>query len=187
MTEPNFRAIPPVLHTQARQAWESKDAFALFMLASHDSRGNLLHDNLRGLKQRGMYERAVYDTYVHGPHYEPDRWRFYFGYGDREKLRACGDSHPSEPITVYRGVRMSRKRLWIRGLSWTTNPGIAAWFATRFAKPEDDPAVYSVTVDPSAVFFMTNERSEEEAVIEPRGLPMKRLAKMPEPYRAPDH
>lgn len=135
------------------------------MLASQQSRGALIFDNIPGLIEKGMIETAIFEAYIHGPHMHPESWRYLFAYANRQKLRACGDAIPDGPFVVYRGVRNIKHRAWRRGLSWTTKPSTAAWFTTRFATPEDDPAVYSLTVTAEDVLFMTNERAEDEVVV----------------------
>jgi hypothetical protein len=66
-------------------------------------------------------------------------------------------------------------------MSWTTNPNTAAWFATRFASAEHDPAVYSLRVNPEHILHITNERAEEEVVVDVwKCGRMKQMSKIPE-------
>lgn len=178
--KPDFSAIDPVLIKQAWEAWGEGDISGIMILAGHQQRGQLVMDNIKPFQERGFYEKALYEAYTHGPHYHPRQWQFLFSFADREKLLATGDSIPTKPLTVYRGVSCSSRRLWIRGLSWTTNPGTAAWFASRHQRPGDSPAVYSLRIKPEDVFFMTNERSEQEAVVDAWQCGrMKRLEALP--------
>jgi|GEM_PF-6754476 len=180
-TEPNFSAIPPELVNQAWKAWEAGDAFVLMMLTGNQHRGRLLFDNLHSFKAAGIYEAALFNAYTHGPHLRPRDWQFLFTLADREKLATCGDPLPSNPIEVYRGVSDRRHRKWIRGLSWTTNPNTAAWFAIRHARPYAVPAVYSLRVKPEEILCITNDREEEEVMVAAWDCGrMKRLEPMPE-------
>jgi hypothetical protein len=162
---PNLSQIPPSMQKAAIQAFNDGKADELMMLLDSHQRGEFLFGNLEVLKARGMFEAALFETYVHGPHYAPDVWRLLFNEADRAKLASFGDPLPTSAITLFRGVRCRRHRKFIRALSWTTDKHMAAWFATRFATKDDDPAVYSLKVSPSHIFLMTNDRSEREAVI----------------------
>ena len=180
MNQPNFTIVPPELVEQAHDAWSRRDATGLFILVGHQQRGRLLFDNLHGLKKRGMFETALFDSYIHGPHMHPSDWKFLFGFSNRKKLASCGDPIPKGPILVYRGISHTGHRKFIRGLSWTTNPHTASWFAGRYSTAEKTPAVYSLPVTGKDVFFMTNERSEQEVVINPWRMDgLKRLPEMP--------
>jgi len=91
-------------------------------------------------------------------------WKSFFSFADLQKLRALGEPLPKRRITVYRGVTCSK--FGYRGISWTTNPNTAAWFASRYSVAGGDPAVYSLLVRPDQILYMTNARNEEEVVIE---------------------
>lgn len=179
--QPNFSAIPPELIGMAWEAWEAGDIFGIMCLAGHADRGQLVMDNISPFCERGLYEAALFQAYTHGPHLHPDMWRFLFSFADRERLLKTGDSIPVEPLTVYRGVSCASHRRWIRGMSWTTNKNTAAWFALRWQREGQAPAVYSLYIKPEDVFFMTNERSEAEAVVAAWQCGrVKRLEPMPE-------
>lgn len=180
---PDFSSIPPNLHELAEERWNRGDASGLFNLAPHKSRGYLLLANVELLKQRGMYEQNLYGTYIHGPHLSPGRWRRLFEAADRSKLAALGEALPDKPVTVYRGVSDAKHREWRRGLSWTLEPRVAAWFATRHAG-QGEPAVYSLRVEPESILVVTNERSEAEVVVAIWECGRtKRVIPMPEPRK----
>jgi hypothetical protein len=65
-------------------------------------------------------------------------------------------------VTVYRGGRDDID-IVRRGWSWTTQRGVAAWFATRYAI--GDPVVVKATVNSSRILHVCDERSEQEVVI----------------------
>lgn len=162
--KPNFSHIPRSLHSLAKERWRNKDSSGLLSLAPHQNRGELLIDNLEQLISRGMYEEALYATYTHGPHFDTQFWRFLFEKADRKKLAAFGEPIPNKPIKVYRGISDAMHLKWIRGLSWSLNPNLAAWFATRYAR-RGKPAVFSLLVDPQSILMITNDRREEEVIV----------------------
>lgn len=181
MTDPDFSSIYPPFLESAWESWNQGDVEGILCLVGHNERGRLLMDNIQAFKAKGVYETALASTYTHGPHFAPMQWVYLFALADREKLLACGDSIPAGPITVYRGVSCSSRRKWIRNFSWTTNPNTAAWFATRYSTPESFPAVYSVVARVQDVLFMTNERAEQEAVVDAWACGrMRRLKTLPE-------
>lgn len=165
MTAPNFDCIHPLLASQAWEFWEDGDASGIMMLVGHQQKGELLLANIRPFLNRGIYEAALFESYIHGPHYLPAHWRHLFSFADRARLQAQGDPLPASPITVYRGVSDRKHRSWIKGMSWTTNPHTAAWFAMRFTSPEKTPAVYSIVAKPGDILLMTNNRNEEEVIL----------------------
>lgn len=165
MNEIDLSMVHPDLIESARESWNEGDIGGLLCLVGHKERGDLLMANIKPLQSRGLYEIALADTYTHGPHFCPLQWRFLFTIADRQKLAACGHPIPQAPVMVYRGISCSRRKKWIRGLSWTTNPHTAAWFATRYSKPNTSPAVYAVRARPENILLMTNERAEEEVVL----------------------
>jgi hypothetical protein len=65
-------------------------------------------------------------------------------------------------VTVYRGGQGSIDVVR-RGWSWTTQRGVAAWFATRATIAE--PVVVEATVDSSRIVHVCDERQEHEVVI----------------------
>lgn len=70
-------------------------------------------------------------------------------------------------ITVYRGVfvhdgeKLRPPRL---SVSWTVNPSVAHWFASRFPG-ENERRVYQGTVHLKDVIAYINDRSEEEVIL----------------------
>jgi hypothetical protein len=68
--------------------------------------------------------------------------------------------------------------------SWTASPEVAAWFAVFWAKRLDTsgPAVFRLEVAKDDVFFYTNDRKEEEFVIDVRSdAAPERLDSLPVP------
>jgi hypothetical protein len=67
------------------------------------------------------------------------------------------------PVTVYRGGQGDIDVVR-RGWSWTTERGVAAWFATRYAT-KNEPVVVVATVKSSRIVHVCDERIEHEVVI----------------------
>lgn len=160
---PDFSSMR-CLQGRAWKAWLARDAAKIMYLVGHEERGQLLSNNIESFLSVGIYEQALPITFTHGPHLKLVQWKKFFSLADRQKLRALGDPIPDSPITIYRGVTCSR--FGHRGLSWTRNPNTAAWFALRHPEASRNPVVYSLLVKPDQIIFMTNDRNEEEVVIE---------------------
>jgi len=187
MKTPNFDMMEPWAVSRAWNAWEKSDVGGIMILVGHHERGDVLEANIEAFLDRGIYEAALFECYTHGPHYSPDSWRNLIGLADRAKLLAQGDALPTKPITVYRGISHSGHKEWIRGLSWTTNPNTAAWFATRKPRPGRFPAVYSILARPKDILLMTNVRAEEDVALAFwKGGHVKRLIPMPRSIK-PQH
>jgi hypothetical protein len=183
MKEPDLSLFDPCFGDSPREAWEARDWAALHMLLNQNDRATFVRDNVRPLKDAGMFESMLFEAYLHGPHMPPMNWAMLFSHADFTTPDERW-TKPAEPITVFRGIAHDRHRKWIRGLSWTTNPATAAWFALRFSAPGRTPAVYSLTADPMHVYFTTNQRGEEEAVIAAWNAgKLKRLDPMPPPVK----
>jgi hypothetical protein len=72
-------------------------------------------------------------------------------------------SYQKEPVVVFRGGQgdLSVVR---RGWSWTTQRGVAAWFANRY--PESgQPLVVEVCVRSARILHVCDEHNEHEVVI----------------------
>jgi hypothetical protein len=74
-----------------------------------------------------------------------------------------GVTPPTEPLVVYRGAGAHN----YRGLAWTTDERVAAWFARRLVLvyPEMSPVVLTTTIAPKHVLGIFHGRNEAEAVV----------------------
>lgn len=70
-----------------------------------------------------------------------------------------------ETVTIYRGEG-EKSQPTETALSWTTNPSVAYFFATRFAKEE--ATIYKADVDVSDILDYFDERDEDEVLIRPK-------------------
>lgn len=140
-----------------------------FMYLGHVRRIYVLHNHSGPLISRGIYEKWLVDAYTHKPFdQELNVWRSILEKADRAKLRDCGEKMPSGEFHVlYRGTNDSSREINQQGMSWTSNPQTAAWFALKFnERKQISPAVYRMVVPATSVYFYTNERGEEEFVID---------------------
>lgn len=70
---------------------------------------------------------------------------------------------PDIGLTLWRGVQSKR---YVRGLSWTTDPGKAEWFARRWQGREKDAYVYEMSVRPEQLLARFTGRGESEYVVD---------------------
>jgi hypothetical protein len=66
-----------------------------------------------------------------------------------------------EPVQIYRGADLK----YVRGMSWTTDPDTAAWFAHRFGHRGE---VFTTTLAKRKILAYFDDRSEREVLIDPR-------------------
>lgn len=160
--------VPGPLHERALEAFRKGDALGILCTASNEQALDIVLLNARALRDRGIYEEALLEAYI-GTRANWSRWsvkdlRQLFKMADREKLLAAGDPlPPGDTFTLYRGVSGAPRRRRPKGLSWTSSPEKAEWFASRLPLP--DPAVYRATVRREDVLAYSNGRSEEDFLV----------------------
>jgi len=84
-----------------------------------------------------------------------------------------GVTPPTEPLVLYRGAGVHN----YRGLAWTTDETVAAWFARKLVwlqelrlMEETAPCLFSVTVPPRHILGIFHGRNEAEVIVNPFGL-----------------
>src|SRR6266511_1909234 len=119
--------IAPALRGMAAEAIAAGDVTG-FLCRADNMRGlDLVTDNLRVLKSRGIYEEALLHAFsmprTNNASFPLDYLRALFLHlADRDRLRAAGDPLPGPgPFTLYRGVSGRGAARRIRGLSWTAD------------------------------------------------------------------
>jgi hypothetical protein len=176
--------IPHELHATARRAFARGDIERSLGYASNEVWLDILHANVEVIRKRGMYERALFNAFVStrtNHHNLPLSYlRHLFKSANRKRLLELGNPLPGPgPFTVYRGVAGCRSARHVRGLSWTSSPEQAAWFALRYRRLAD-PAVYEARISEQAVMVYTNDRNEREfIVLLPRTVRLVRLEGVP--------
>lgn len=136
---------------------------------SHERLGELLH-LLRRAGARTFWNALAEwwtlcdDTWPHRPELlrqlrRHGPGRNYLPARDRSFLDAL-----PERVTIYRGCSRSR----VRGVSWTTDPEIAAGFARGHrAIPVPDPVVVEAEVDRARILAAFTDRQEAEVLVDP--------------------
>jgi hypothetical protein len=109
----------------------------------------------------------------------PGRWKgVWLGLFDSKRTNRHALMSPEEHaalaalpsrVQLYRGAPPH----YARGMSWTTDSGVAHWFANRF---QNGGVVYTAKVEKSEFLGYFLARKEFEAVINPRNMRFKRLA-----------
>jgi hypothetical protein len=180
MLAPNLRLIHPLLWQRARDLLEGRSARDFLDLVPAKRQIELVSDNLVVLRRLGIYEEALLVAWTapeHSLRHVPlSRLLKLIRVADRWKLRAAGMPLPGRgPYVLFRGVAGQPKVRRERGVSWTSKPEIAAWFARR--SPDlRDPAVYQLTVEKKYVLAYWNEHDQDEYLIDlPRTLTLQRL------------
>ena len=74
------------------------------------------------------------------------------------------DLSPDDMVTIYRGVGVNSHK----GLSWTTDKGVAEWFAKRFKTDGDKGYVFTGRVHKKDIIVLFNSRNEQEVVCDYR-------------------
>ncbi len=74
------------------------------------------------------------------------------------------DLSDEDMVTVYRGVGTNSHK----GLSWTTDKGVAEWFAKRFSSNGDKRYVFTGRVHKKDIIALFNGRNEKEVVCDYR-------------------
>lgn len=149
---------------------QSKNLSQFFWAINKPDRLNLLYLFSGIYTFNGEYEKILKDawTSTEFPHQMKIRDLVHlFERSDKKQLmdeqeRAFLDALPDE-ITVYRGLQDKRAKL--KGLSWTLNYEKAEWFARRWNSK--DGKVVTATIQKKFVYMYTNQRAEEEIVLNP--------------------
>ena len=117
----DLKTVDPELWAEATQAFTEGDAGKLMVYAENHNALALVFDNLRALKDRGIYEQALLDAWI-GHRMNHSHWSdcvvaYLFQKADPAKVRAAGDPVPECPIVVYRGISGHGRRR--RKLGWS--------------------------------------------------------------------
>jgi hypothetical protein len=136
-------------------------------------------ENIDLLKDLGIYEEALLEAFMatrtNNAMWSVKQLLVLFNEMNPDRLAALRPIPPGESFRVYRGVVGPKGSRRVRGLSWTGSVECAAWFATRFAKEDSDPAVYVASVSRDDVWWHESDRDEDEFVVRPRSARRLRL------------
>jgi hypothetical protein len=181
--------LPDELHPEAWRALLLRDGVGLIDLFSRvpeklvgSSRIYLVARNVSVLRNFGIYEDALLRAFTFTPSligvFPPRLVRYLFDIADRAKLRAVGDPRPGPgPFTLYRGVASGRYHE--RGLSWTSDPEVASWFAAMHGKRPSNrrrgaPRIVTCSFDEPEILCFTNRRVLDDFEVDGRLVRNKR-------------
>lgn len=85
----------------------------------------------------------------------PEDWTYYKNLPDK--------------LTIYRGTKTQKKND-IKALSWTLNPDIAKFFASRFLRNGEAGYIFRTTIKKEHTFAYFSDANESELVINPKYL-----------------
>lgn len=110
---------------------------------------------------------------------EPDMWAMLYrmvGF-TVEGVQADPKDHLPAEVVLYRGATPDRKM----GMSWTTDPQVAQWFANRFVGYETH--VYRTTVRRDQVLAMGGRDGEHEVILDVEQLDERKITRQKEVAR----
>src|SRR5262245_25284920 len=179
VSDPNWHQLaarlllPGGIFTEdAMQAFVDGNAESMLTYYSNDEGLEIVSDNRKALRRRGIYEEALVVAYTSArtnwPEWPLKKLRRLFDGGDRARLLGAGDLlPPGDCFRLYRGVAGRAPNRKIPGLSWTRSRARAAWFAIRY---EDlpDPAVYQTEASREDIYVYVNDRGEDEFLLSAR-------------------
>jgi len=159
----------PALIAQAKEYWLNKKDEAILTFMDNMVGLEWVGRHLHRFTERGTYEKVLLAAWsacrVNWSHYPIEYLRILFAIADREKMVSLGDPLPKhETFTLYRGVTGTGRRRRVSGISRTSDPQVATWFAKRFT---GEPAVYRITVNREMVYARLHEsgRHENEYIV----------------------
>ncbi len=155
---------------ECRDAFIQGDASGCFLGESGGTYMRFLWDNAFRLKQRGIYEPALFCAYTCSSlgmaGWPKDYVAYLFALADMDKLREAGDPiPPAKSFTLYRGVS-GPKNHHRPYPSWTSDYWTAAWFAVRFGNKNS--IIYQAEVSRKDILFHNNGSEKEFVVMCPQ-------------------
>jgi len=169
----NLEPIKPLLRDQALEAIKHRDVVGFLATENTEKGLEIVACNLRPLLANGLLERAFVEAWIatrtNWVTFPLRTTRRILRHCGRERLRAAGDRIPTgDTFTLYRGVAGLGAMRRESGLSWTRSVERAAWFATRFERFLERPAVLTTEVSRAEVLFYSNGRNEDFALFATR-------------------
>ncbi len=164
----NLKPIAPYIHDLALQAWEHRDMRGMLHYVDSPHTIELVHLNIDTLRMAGLLEEITVLAWINSRTKIKTEsacalWREVFDECDRDALWASGDRIPEGMHTLYRGVAGTNHRRE-NGFSWTADRDTAEWFASRYYL--ENPTVLERPLDLAEVLFYTNQRREQEFVLD---------------------
>ena len=158
----------------SRKAWDKEDWSKFIILHEKPYRAEALYECSKNIDSDKKYWELAISVFEESENVYQNMaiWTKIFGNKKRrDALLKLPEVHrkdeiPCSPdkngyIKVYRGYHSNRGQ---RGISWTLSLDKAEWFANRFQ--QDNPIVVEALVHIDNIVFYTNNRNEQEVVIE---------------------
>lgn len=168
--------VPLQLRPNARKEFKDGDAVAFVGMAPSQAAMRLVLENAYPLLKQGILEKAFMAGYVAGrvaslALLNDTEMKFLLDLCDKEKLREAGEPlPPGDNFRLYRGVADGDDMRSARRWSWTSSPGKARRFAEDASNTHrtDNPAVFMLDVDRRQILAYTNQRQEQEYIVNVR-------------------
>lgn len=168
--------VPMPLRRNARKEFKDGDAVAFVGMAPSQAAMTLVLENAYPLLKRGILEKAFMAGYVAGrvaslALLNDTDMKFLLDLCDKKKLLEAGDPLPrAEKFVLYRGVADANDAKAIRRWSWTSSQRRAWRFAEDASETHKtaNPAVFRLEVKRKQILAYTNQRQEQEFIVELR-------------------
>jgi hypothetical protein len=162
--------IPADLQELALEALDNCDFGRFFCYASNEYSLTLLTTVMGDAEACGKLESAFIDAFTAtrtNNYHHFETIEFILEDIDLERLQEQGDKFPEQDeYRLYRGISGDQTQEIIEGYSWTSNIDLSHWFAMRYAE-FGNPSIYETIVNKDAILFCTNDREEDEYVLNP--------------------
>lgn len=157
----------------AKKAWDKEDWTKFISLHEKPYRAEALYECIQNITSDKVYWELAISVFEESENVYQNMiiWNEIFGNEKRReallklpevhgKNNILSASDSNGYIKVYRGYHSNRGQ---KGISWTLSLEQAEWFANRFQ--QDDPIIVEALVHMDDIVFYTNNRNEQEVVI----------------------
>jgi hypothetical protein len=164
----------------AMEALDAGDATGFLGRADNMLGLRIVEANVVPLQHRGIYEKALLTALLsprgNNSRFSLGRLHRLVALADRSRLLNAGELVPGfGPFTLYRGVSGKGSARRIRGYSWTADLDTACWFGCRPVYSAGSPAVFRGEFKLEDVLAYSNERKEQEFLVDmPKGARIER-------------
>jgi hypothetical protein len=167
------KIIHSSLHSRAQDALDNCDFLAFICYASNEFSLPLLASVSNQALACGKLELAFVNAFIAtrtNNRQHSETIKYLLQLLDPLELKKQGDKiPPQKEFRLYRGSSRINSFAKIKGYSWTRNLELAHWYAMRY--PElGCPFIFTTTVSEDSILFYTNERGEDEFVLDPKNV-----------------
>jgi hypothetical protein len=176
--------VDPEMHAKTEEAFREGNVLRMLCTMDNMRAIEFVEANISALQIAGIYEQCLVGAYIgtrtslHGE--SLCSLRALFRLADRAALLLAGDPVPAgTSFVLHRGIAGRGRQRRTHGLSWTGSIEVARWFARRAGEHLPDPAVVTAVVPRESIFFYSNEREEDEYVLDiPTTAVIKRIERI---------